>query len=399
MASIPEIDDKLFKLYESIADKIRKGETPELDGRITKLYASVFNEAIQDGYGKSFAKQKPGNTLFSRLASMQADAYYFAACKQQRIIDDLMKIKDLSSEEFELFKQSYFFTQNRTWLEAEKNMMLGNAQMAERWHQMQEITTLPNLRFSTAGDDHVRPAHAALDGINLPMKHPFWLTHYPPLDYGCRCDVQQNDDNTTAQKEYDTQYKEQKPSRAFGFNPGITGQIVGKDHPYFDDVNKNEELFAKVKSHCTDAEELTVFAQKGEFSLKMSVFLEETDKMLENYTMAKFLLSKGNNVTVRAYHEFGQVSVKQPDFILNNKLADAKLPKSKSYVNGIGNAFSEANNQKSQILIIDLREYSEIDNKLVEAKIKGKTNKINKHIEEVWILQPGGKLYKQKRHL
>jgi SPP1 gp7 family putative phage head morphogenesis protein len=41
--------------------------------------------------------------------------------------------------------------------------------------------------YQTMGDSHVRPAHAALEGLVLPADSPFWDTHFPPWDWGCRC--------------------------------------------------------------------------------------------------------------------------------------------------------------------------------------------------------------------
>jgi SPP1 gp7 family putative phage head morphogenesis protein len=41
--------------------------------------------------------------------------------------------------------------------------------------------------YMTMEDDAVREAHAALDGIVLPAGDPFWASHYPPWDWGCRC--------------------------------------------------------------------------------------------------------------------------------------------------------------------------------------------------------------------
>ncbi|WP_163499808.1 polymorphic toxin type 50 domain-containing protein [Helicobacter suis] len=32
--------------------------------------------------------------------------------------------------------------------------------------------------------------HLAYDNVCLPRKHPFWDTHTPPLDWGCRCEIQ-----------------------------------------------------------------------------------------------------------------------------------------------------------------------------------------------------------------
>jgi SPP1 gp7 family putative phage head morphogenesis protein len=45
----------------------------------------------------------------------------------------------------------------------------------------------PMWMYQTLQDGAVRPSHAALDGIVLPCDDPFWATHTPPWDWGCRC--------------------------------------------------------------------------------------------------------------------------------------------------------------------------------------------------------------------
>jgi SPP1 gp7 family putative phage head morphogenesis protein len=47
----------------------------------------------------------------------------------------------------------------------------------------------PYWQYQTMGDSHVRPTHRALDGLVLPAESPFWQTHFPPWDWGCRCIV------------------------------------------------------------------------------------------------------------------------------------------------------------------------------------------------------------------
>lgn len=47
----------------------------------------------------------------------------------------------------------------------------------------------PFWQYLTSQDDRVRDSHAALDGLVLPADSPFWATHFPPWDYGCRCQV------------------------------------------------------------------------------------------------------------------------------------------------------------------------------------------------------------------
>ncbi|RZG64099.1 phage head morphogenesis protein [Acinetobacter bouvetii] len=59
-----------------------------------------------------------------------------------------------------------------------------------RWQQQQRNKDKRQyLMYSAIDDSRVRPAHLALNRIVLPIDHPFWLTHYPPLGFRCRCTV------------------------------------------------------------------------------------------------------------------------------------------------------------------------------------------------------------------
>ena len=58
------------------------------------------------------------------------------------------------------------------------------------WRAKQETKgSLPYWKYQTMGDGHVRSSHAALDGLVLPADDPFWKDHYPPWEWGCRCQV------------------------------------------------------------------------------------------------------------------------------------------------------------------------------------------------------------------
>ena len=59
-----------------------------------------------------------------------------------------------------------------------------------RWQQQQRNKDKRQyLMYSAINDSRVRPAHLALNRIVLPIDHPFWLKHYPPLGFRCRCTV------------------------------------------------------------------------------------------------------------------------------------------------------------------------------------------------------------------
>jgi SPP1 gp7 family putative phage head morphogenesis protein len=64
------------------------------------------------------------------------------------------------------------------------------AYQAAAWRVMDEQRDLfPWWKYITMEDAFVRPSHAVLDGLVLEHDHPFWTEHFPPWDWGCRCQV------------------------------------------------------------------------------------------------------------------------------------------------------------------------------------------------------------------
>lgn len=82
-------------------------------------------------------------------------------------------------------------TYNIHYLRAEYNFVQASAEMAAKWERFTEDGDRYNLQYRTAGDDKVRPSHAALNGVTLPMSDSFWESYYPPNGWGCRCTVVQ----------------------------------------------------------------------------------------------------------------------------------------------------------------------------------------------------------------
>jgi hypothetical protein len=57
---------------------------------------------------------------------------------------------------------------------------------AGRWVQIVE-GGFKYVIYKHGGSLDPRPHHIALDGLVLPIDHPFWLTHSPPNGWGCSC--------------------------------------------------------------------------------------------------------------------------------------------------------------------------------------------------------------------
>lgn len=63
---------------------------------------------------------------------------------------------------------------NVRYLEAEYNFAVSSAQMAASWAEVSQDGDRYNLQYRTAGDDHVREEHRALNDVTLPPSNDFW---------------------------------------------------------------------------------------------------------------------------------------------------------------------------------------------------------------------------------
>lgn len=82
-------------------------------------------------------------------------------------------------------------TYNSNYLRAEYNFVRTSATMAAKWEEFSKYGDRYNLQYRTVGDDKVRPEHAALNRVTLPITDKFWEEFYPPNGWGCRCTVVQ----------------------------------------------------------------------------------------------------------------------------------------------------------------------------------------------------------------
>lgn len=65
------------------------------------------------------------------------------------------------------------------------------ARAAGRWEQIQRVKKdRPWIRYVAVLDSRTRPDHRRWHGTVLPVDHPWWDTHFPPCDWGCRCTIQ-----------------------------------------------------------------------------------------------------------------------------------------------------------------------------------------------------------------
>lgn len=78
---------------------------------------------------------------------------------------------------------------------AEMAQAIGRRQVSE---QPTVVERWPYYRYISRMDGAERPEHGALHNTVLPKDDPFWATHTPPWDFGCRCDIEDADEEDAA---------------------------------------------------------------------------------------------------------------------------------------------------------------------------------------------------------
>lgn len=129
-------------------------------------------------------------------------------------------------------------TYNHNYLRAEYNFVHNSAQMAAKWEEFSQYGDRYNLQYRTANDGKVRPEHAALHGVTLPITDSFWEEFYPPNGWNCRCTVVQVRKSKYPTTDHDVAMSlgEEATGRdtkgIFRFNPGIEQKSVPDYNPY-----------------------------------------------------------------------------------------------------------------------------------------------------------------------
>lgn len=145
-----------------------------------------------------------------------------------------------SWSEFKAAAKELGIQYNQRWLKTEYNQTVAQAQSVEKWKQIEADQDLyPNLEYKTIGDKRVRDEHKDWNGLIRPVNDPFWQTHLPPNDWGCRCYVKQTIEDVNRPNESFT-----PPKEDFANNPAMTGKLY-KENAYEKGLSKADKAEAE----------------------------------------------------------------------------------------------------------------------------------------------------------
>ena len=344
-----------FSRYTRIIDRIAKAlhgkkiSPEDLDQEFISQTYNELAEGASAGYGKkfdAFPKDGKGTTpLF-----LKRNIYAFSGAKSYAVLkqlNDLLVDQDGKLRPYNEFQQMARKVNenfNKNYLQAEYQTARTAAQMAEKWERLQETKDLfPNLKFRTVGDDRVRDDHEKLNGIIKPIDDAFWDRYYPPLDWRCRCDV------VATAEDADENEPEDMPPIKFKGNVGKDKEIFTKKGSFFQLLRTEKNAVRNAEISKLVAPSDIVYRKKGK-KLDVSIYAHEVD-LEDNIKVGAALIESGYNVSVRA-HLDGMIvkGVKNPEYLINNKIAERKTPEGKNY----NNILIKANKQGCEIVVIDL---------------------------------------------
>lgn len=200
-----------------------------------------FIEAHAEALDSSFQKVEMSDIMRRRL---ERSNYIFSGIKTFHELNEAFPSlldENGNRKSFEQFLndvQKIDKTYNANYLRAEYNFVQASAQMAAKWEGFMRDGDRYNLQYRTAGDKKVRPTHAALNRVTLPINDTFWEEFYPPNGWNCRCTVVQvlkdkypvTPHNEAMALGEEATGKDTKG--IFRFNPGIEQKTVPDYNPY-----------------------------------------------------------------------------------------------------------------------------------------------------------------------
>ncbi|WP_293913126.1 phage minor head protein [Sphingobacterium sp. UBA5789] len=240
-----------------------------------------MSDAMFEGFGNGFIGTDYDSPDIRMIRNLQQNVWLFSGFADYQMIKDVSAL--LVDQDGKLRSESDFFKEarkvgkiyNTDRLRVERNHAIATSQMASRWVEYQHnIDIVPNLKYVTAGDGRVRQAHRALNGIVRPIDDSFWLTYYPPNDWGCRCDCQAVDGKVTDMKDK----KLPILPKMFRVNMAATGELYPDGHPYYsapaDDKKEIKKQLEKVvrKSGSFVPEGIEDYAKKLGITVNKEIF-------------------------------------------------------------------------------------------------------------------------------
>jgi hypothetical protein len=225
-----EIIRGIFKGSKKIPEKVFEKTFKKISEGVSTGYG-----AGADGVDADMIHQLKNNVKV--FAAFKANAYKDTMISLLVDQDNKQRLWPAYLKEAKKVDASY----NTQWLAAEYKMAIRQARGAKQWATFErDKGVYPNLQFMPSRSANPRDSHTRYYGIIRAINDPFWVSAYPPLDWGCNCWVQQTKEPET---EWENDFIETPPGIAA--NSGIQKKVFTADHSYLDAMAAADKMAVK----------------------------------------------------------------------------------------------------------------------------------------------------------
>ena len=129
---------------------------------------------------------------------------------------------------------------NERYLNTEQQAAITRTRIAKQWRDMSANTVMVNVRWLPSRAAHPREAHMPYYNRVWSMSDPFWGMNSPGTLWGCMCGMEPTDDPPS-----DGKVDRIPASPGLDNNPGVSGELFTRTHPYFKGLGRTLEKQAK----------------------------------------------------------------------------------------------------------------------------------------------------------
>lgn len=396
-------DDFLSGLIESYIRQLfdDRSVSAENQNKLWEHYYNTLSKGVDVGYNPKPEMYDPALSHSLKYNIAEFSAFKETSFRKQLEAALTSNGKVTPWSEFKKKADELNVEYNRRWLKTEYDHTVATANMAQQWQDFEADADLyPNLKYVTAGDARVRDEHKILDGLILPINHSFWKTHTTPLDWGCRCNIEQTDEDVSetipdfkVKKAFQNNaYYSGKVFNEIPYTEGLNGaevkEVKSKTNKYFDNKTlqkpRDEQFFEKEK-HSKGKVLEHLLTKKGDDYTDILKVANEFAKKGKVAELLPEINQKERTIRNLIFRNL-RSKTSNPDLRIGSIFYDIKRPK--AIKNIVGNA-NGASKQGAIAVISDSQLDKALTDKIMLERAKDIFSNENYQFNEVVFLRDG----------
>lgn len=276
----------------------------------------IINEATVDGLVQGNYDTNIDKTFLEKLAHSNE---VFSAFKVHDMGVDMakkMRTDDGKLKPFSEWKKDIKSIASHycgAWLQTEYSTATLRAKFAAEWKQYEaDADIMPNLRWMPTTSANPEEEHKVywMNRLTLPVGDRFWDKHHPGDHWNCKCSLEQTDE--PANPDVLSHIPDVKAQKGLAANPGKTGEMFDRSHPYFPKCSscfakKNKgnmtNLFANTEKNCLNCQYIDgcMEHEKIVFNARKMIYHVQSSKRSERVAYRIASLSEDEVSQIKKY--------------------------------------------------------------------------------------------------